>query len=132
MTNLIERITEAIIRQEGMSSVYENPGNLRAAPWLPKDRVKFKTLSGNGLFWAPENRAQGVAGAAHCIALRIAMGQTLAELISAWAPPSENNTRAYIANVKLWASIPDENIPLWDYLEVQGNGDETGRSEQKA
>jgi hypothetical protein len=44
------------------------------------------------------------------------MGQSLTQLISAWAPPSENNTAAYIANVKDWAQIPDENAPLWTYL----------------
>lgn len=68
MTNLIERITEAIFRQEGMPLDYHNPGNLRGAPWLTKPVIEKG-------FWQPASRAQGVAGAAHVIALRIAMGR---------------------------------------------------------
>src|ERR1019366_2897499 len=33
MTDLIQRIVNAIIRQEGMAADYTNPGNLRGAPW---------------------------------------------------------------------------------------------------
>jgi hypothetical protein len=110
MTDLVQRITEAIFRQEGESELYTNPGNLRAAPWLTKPVIS------NG-FWVPKNRAEGEAGAFHCIALRVAMGQTLRELISAWAPPSENKTEIYIQNVKKWAEIPDENLPLLNWIE---------------
>lgn len=109
MTDLIERITEAIFRHEGMPANFNNPGNLRSAPWLGGAVI----TSG---FWAPSTRQEGIAGAAHCVALRIAMGQTLTQLITAWAPPSENNTAEYIANVKQWAEVPDENAPLWNYL----------------
>lgn len=110
MNDLIQRITNAIIRQEGMSSTYANPGNLRGAPWL-------KAISMDKGFWLPTSRLQGLAGAAHVVALHIAEGNTLAQLISIWAPPSDgNNTVNYIANVKLWAAIPDENVPLWNYL----------------
>ena len=87
-----------------------NPGNLRAAPWLSNPLIVLG-------FWRPNSRAEGVAGLAHCVALRIAEGETLAQLITAWAPPSDgNNTAAYIANVKNWAAIPDENVPLYNYL----------------
>ena len=41
---------------------------------------------------------------------------TITGVITKWAPPSENNTAAYIANVKEWAQIPDETQPLWNYL----------------
>jgi len=78
MTDLIQRIVEAIIRQEGMPSNWTNPGNLRAAPWLSNPVIH------NG-FWIPVSRSQGIAGIAHCVALRIAMGENLAQLISAWA-----------------------------------------------
>jgi hypothetical protein len=111
MNDLIQRITAAIIRQEGMSPSYSNPGNLRAAPWLTKPLIV-------GGFWHPETRAEGVAGIAHVVALHIAEGNTLTQLITIWAPPTENNTAAYIANVKSWASILDENQPLWSYLGV--------------
>ena len=109
MTDLIQRLVNAIIRQEGMPPDYPNPGNLRAAPWLVKPTI----LKG---FWRPDSRAEGVAGAAHVVALDVARGDSLATLISSWAPPGENQTARYIANVKAWAAIPDEHVPLWTYL----------------
>lgn len=111
MTDLIQRITEAIIRQEGMGPENTNPSNCRTAPW----RVNPPIVGG---FWKPATRAEGVAGAAHVVALRIAMGQSLTQLISAWAPPSENDTLKYIANVKEWAAIPNEEVPLWDFIDI--------------
>jgi hypothetical protein len=112
MNDLIQRITNAVFRQEGMPADCYNPGNLRDAPWLTRPVIE------NG-FWRPVSRAQGVAGAAHCVALRIAEGQSLARLISAWAPASDNNnTSAYVQNVKLWAGIPDETVPLQNYIEL--------------
>lgn len=112
MNDLIQRITNAIFRQEGMPSDYPNPGNLRSAPWLPHPIIE------DG-FWQPASRTQGVAGAAHCVALRIAEGQSLAQLISGWAPASDNNkTSVYLQNVKLWAGIPDETVPLQNYIEL--------------
>jgi hypothetical protein len=108
--DLIQRLVAAIIRQEGMPPMYANPGNLRAAPWIAGATIAKG-------FWVPLNRADGIAGLAHCVALRIAERETLAQLITAWAPPSDgNNTAAYIANVKNWAAIPDENVPLYNYL----------------
>jgi len=115
MTDLIQRLTEAIFRQEGMGLSYANPGNLRGAPWLNNPVIH------NG-FWIPPSRAAGVAGAAHVVALRVAMGQSLRELISAWAPASDGNeTEVYIAHMQDWANIPDAAKPLWDYLEVTGS-----------
>lgn len=111
MTNLIERLTEAILRQEGMGPTYKNPGNLRGAPWIVKPEIT------NG-FWVPNTRMQGMAGAAHVVALRIARGESLRKLITAWAPPSDgNDTEAYIKNVSTWAAIPNVDVPLWTYLE---------------
>jgi hypothetical protein len=111
LNDLIERIVNAIIRQEGMPADYPNPGNLRAAPWISSNVVMH-----NG-FWLPSSRAQGVAGAAHVVALRIAEGQTLRQLISAWAPPSDGNqTELYISHVQAWASIPDPDAVLWTLM----------------
>ena len=109
MNDLIQRLVNAIIRQEGMPVSYKNPGNLRAAPWLSKPTI-------TGGFWSPDSRVEGVAGAAHVVALHVAEGNCLATLISIWAPPPKNPTAVYIANVKAWAAIPDEHVPLWTYL----------------
>lgn len=114
MTNLIERITLAIFRQEGEPADSLNPANLVYPYWLMKPTP---VIDKEG-FWVPRTRAEGEAGALHCVALRIAEGQSLAQLITAWCPPNnpKNNTPVYIANVKEWANIPDENAPLWNYL----------------
>jgi hypothetical protein len=110
LNDLIQRIVNAIFRQEGIPANYSNPGNLRGAPWLVHPIV-------NEGFWRPTNRQHGIAGAAHVIALRIAQGVTLTQLISSWAPPSDGNATAiYIANVKNWAAIPDENVPLYTLI----------------
>jgi len=110
MNDLITRIVNAIFRQEGMSLTITNPGNLRGAPWATNPSFKYG-------FWLPNSRNEGVAGAAHVVALRIAMGESLEQLITAWAPPSDkNNTATYIQNVKNWANIPDEFKPLWDFI----------------
>ena len=110
MNDLIQRIVNAIIRQEGMTPFYTNPGNLRGAPWLTHPLIVNN-------FWVPSTRLQGIAGAAHVVALHIAEGNSLIQLISIWAPSSDNNnTVAYISNVKEWAQITDENVPLYTLL----------------
>ena len=110
MTDLIQKITNAIIRQEGAAIVALNPGNLRAAPWMVNAKIEHG-------FWVPPSREAGVAGIAHVVALRIAKGESLAQLITAWAPPSDgNDTATYIKNVKAWCSIVDETVPLWSLI----------------
>ncbi len=122
MNDLITRIVNAIIRQEGMPPLFSNPGNLRTAPWYHSPYLLLAAMSYpapviTGGFWIPPSRNAGVAGAAHVVALRIAEGQSLAQLISAWAPESDGNaTAAYIQNVKEWAEIPDETVPLWNFI----------------
>lgn len=114
MIGLIDKICSAISTMEGRA-FSNNPGDLRAAPWLPNAKV------GSG-FWIPDSRAQGIAGMYHQVALDIARGATLRTLISKWAPPSENQTEPYIANVKRWTGIDNENQPLQELLEIQHCG----------
>lgn len=110
MTDLIERLCDAIFRQEGRGPTHPNPGGLRGSPWL-------KNQQSRGGFWLPASRKVGVAGAAHLVALRIAEGHSLATMIRKWAPSSDGNpTEQYIKNVAQWAEIPDVNQPLWEYL----------------
>lgn len=113
MTDLIQRIAEAIIRQEGMPVDYPNPGNLRAAPWLRNPEIEKG-------FWRPISREQGEAGLLHEIALHVAEGDSLRQFISRYAPSEDhNNTEAYIHNVAMWANVPDVEIPLWSYLRAE-------------
>lgn len=110
MSTVIDLIATAIFRQEGMGPTYTNPGNLRRAPWLTNVEI-------DAGFWRPRSRAEGVAGAIHVIALAIARGKSLKQLIYQWAPPNENKTRKYLSNVSMWTGITDVDKPLWDFLE---------------
>jgi hypothetical protein len=118
MNDLIQRIVNAVIRQEGMTPDFPNPGNLRGAPWLTAPLII-------GGFWRPVSRAMGIAGLAHLVALHIAEGNTLADFIAGhpgiyagFAPGGDHNDPvAYVANVKNWAEIPSENEPLWNFIQ---------------
>lgn len=117
MNDLIERLVNAIIRQEGEKSTSLNPGNLRGAPWLASPVIV------NG-FWEPSSRAEGVAGLAHLVALHIAEGNTLTDFIAGdpgvyagFAPGADdNNDAVYIADVMQWARIGNAMLPLWNFL----------------
>ncbi len=123
INDLIQRIANAIIRQEGMPADHTNPGNLRGAPWL-KGTEYGVILPMMGGFWAPVTRYQGEAGLAHLVALHVGEGNTLTDFIAGhpgvyggFAPGADKNDPVkYIADVKLWAAIPDEGVPLWTYI----------------
>lgn len=118
MTDLIQRIVNAMIRQEGEPQTALNPMNLRGAPWLSTTPLNVRG------FWVPTSRAMGIAGGAHLVALHIAQGNTLTDFIAGhpgiyagFAPGADHNKPdVYIANVKNWAAIPDENAPLWNFI----------------
>jgi len=119
---LIEAIANAIATAEGffvkgaLPSRDNNPGDLRNAPWLQHPVVA-------GGFWSASSVGAGVAGLLHQIALDVARGQSLQQLITAWAPPTDgNNTDRYITEtlrrLKLQGFDIDSTIPLQDYLTV--------------
>jgi hypothetical protein len=113
VTNLIQRIVNAQMRQEGAPPGALNPGNLRGAPWLTNPVIE------NG-FWVPPSRQAGIAGLFHEVALHVAEGQSLTQYITGYAPPGDgNDTAAYIANVAAWAGIRDVNVPLWTYITIE-------------
>ena len=129
MNDLITRIVNAVIRQEGEADTAHNPMNLRAAPWLPPGQPIW--LDGGskrrellGAFWYPSSRAEGVAGGAHVVSLHIAQGNSLTDFIAGhpgvyagFAPGADHNDPAtYIANVQQWAGIPDATAPLWNFI----------------
>ncbi len=116
MTDLLYRLCSAIATQEGRFAS-NNPGDLRSAPWIVSPAPTIE-----GGFWKPVSRAQGIAGMYHQVALDIARGATLRTLITKWAPPSENQTEAYIAHVKAWSGITDENQPLQEFLSIEQYG----------
>ena len=118
MNDLIQRIVNAVIRQEGKHPDSINPGDLRGAPWLKNPIINLG-------FWCPKGgRPEGVAGLAHLVALHIAQGNTLKDFIAGhpgvyagFAPAADHNDpETYTANVMTWAQIPDQNTPLYEYI----------------
>lgn len=110
MNNLIQLITNAMIREEGMGPTYTNPGNLRGAPWRYLD---FPTIANGGIingFWKPASREMGIAGLAHVVALHVAQGNTIRDFIAGhpgvyagFAPGADHNKPdEYIKNVIQW------------------------------
>jgi hypothetical protein len=117
MTDLIHKISCAIAAQEGfflpgtVAARNNNPGNLIDAPWLESPAL-------HGGFWVAASIQEGQAGMMHLIALHVAEGNSLAQLIDIWAPAeSGNNPAVYTRNVMAWTGITDPNAPLWNYLE---------------
>lgn len=120
MINLIYNLCSAIATQEGYYSPDptvrprrdHNPGDLIDAPWLTHPKH-------DGGFWQAETDAKGIAGLFHQVALDIARGMSLRQLIYSWAPPKQNNSAAYLASVAMWCAIGDVDAPLWNLLEIR-------------
>jgi len=120
---LVEAIANAIATAEGffvegsIPANRNNPGDLRSAPWLQNAAVV-------GGFWNATSIAAGIAGLHHQIALDIARGMSLKELIYAWAPPSDGNETAHYLNetvrrIAVQGLVINFNTPLWNYLTLK-------------
>jgi len=127
---LIEKIADAIIRQEGEPYTSTNPGNLRGAPWI----TPLPTIVNGGIvngFWKPATRAIGEAGLVHLVALHVAQGNSLEDFIgghpgvyAGFAPGADGNKpNVYIENVVKWVGEQgitiDPTQPLWNYIEIE-------------
>ena len=118
MDNVISLLASAIASGEGvfvngsLPQRNNNPGDLRAAPWLKHPVIAHG-------FWVAGSMAEGIAGLYHQIALDIARGWTLRQLITAWAPESDgNNTTNYIAETARRTGL-DTDVPLYNYLSIE-------------
>jgi hypothetical protein len=122
MKDLIGRLASAIAVQEGAFCQDpnappirdNNPGDLTGAPWLLNPKK-------DGRFWHADSLAQGIAGEMHQIALDVARGWSLRQLITSWSPPSENQTGLLISEAARRIGLTDAQIdqPLWDFLEIE-------------
>ena len=74
--------------------------------------VAYKRLAA-GLFWNPRTRAEGLAGLYHVAALHVAELNGLKTFVWIFAPPSQNNSAAYLKNVMEWTGIEDSSVPLY-------------------
>lgn len=121
LDDCVEAITQAILRQEGGSnpkSVHaqmvarfglHNPGHLI---WARQRGAQPVQLSPQGRLWAGwKTYAEGVEGVRRQVRLDISRGLTLRELISKYAPVSEDNTERYIKNVAASTQL-QENEPI--------------------
>jgi hypothetical protein len=98
-----------------------NPGNI---DWIenPSKRwrgmVRKETPEEGGRFAVFDTPANGVRAIAQELLLDERRGvRTIAGLVSAWAPSSENNTSAYVRAVSRAVGVePDDSIDVRSYL----------------
>lgn len=86
-----------------------NPGNIRSTPtqWQGKDTANTSPFE---QFITIEHGLRALMINAHTLATRDGYN-TIAKLITKWAPPHENNTQAYINHVcKALQTSPNEPI----------------------
>lgn len=117
-------IPEAIAREEGWNLTPPsrcrrncNPGNLNYEEWeVQFGAVLEDPVSGVARFAVFPDAPSGFAALVHLCGFPKYKGGTLANLIEAWAPPSDgNDTSAYLANVCDWTGLTPETI-IDDYL----------------
>lgn len=92
-----------------------NPGDLRLAPWVQHPTV----VKG---FWRPTSLPEGVAGLYHQLALDIARGWSLRQLVYSYAPPSDgNNSANYLSETgRRMGILPTQfDTPLWSFLTLE-------------
>jgi hypothetical protein len=118
MTDFLFKLASAIASAEGffvsgsLPQRFNNPGDLRQAPWLQHPAIV------NG-FWKASSLQEGIAGLYHQIALDVARGQTLRQFISIYAPPGDNNnTENYLAETARRVGI-DPDQPMWNYMDLE-------------
>lgn len=90
-----------------------NPGNIRIgkAPWLGK---KPKHLNTDGSFEQFETLPHGYLAIIKLMeTYRIKGFKTLRQIFNRYAPPKENNTNLYLANVVKWTGIGPDVVFPW-------------------
>lgn len=111
--SVVSAIASAINHQESSNPSYNNPGDLRYA-----GQAGATGAAPNGMAIFSSLQA-GQQAEVDQINLDITRGScanglpvnTIADLITCWAPPSENPTATYIANVGLWTGL-DTSAPF--------------------
>lgn len=120
MNRKVDALMQAIAEHEGWlvpgennspngSTAYRNhnPGNLRKSPFAAGERDGFAFFRNdfvgwNALQWDLMQKARGNTSTG------LTGSSTIRQLITAWAPPSDNNdTEAYIAAVMKKTGLPE-------------------------
>jgi hypothetical protein len=118
----VELIACAIATQEGwfdpgtLPQLHNNPGDLRFAGQIGAFRpLGWSAPTGAEPIAAFKSRGSGVAALFRQVWLQVASGQTVRQIISQWAPPTENNTSAYLQDVLAWTGLPAD-IPVLELI----------------
>lgn len=75
-----------------------NPGNIE---WIENPSQRWRgMISRNGRFGVFDSAANGIRAIGGELRASIRRGQTLAEAIHEWAPPTENDTDSYLRHVE--------------------------------
>ncbi len=119
MRDFLDKLASAIGMAEGwfnpdatvLPRRLNNPGDLKFAG----QAGATKDTTGFAKFKTPQ---AGIVALYRQILAHTARGLTLRQMITAWAPPSENDTENYIRETARRAGI-DPDVKLWDYLEIE-------------
>jgi len=109
------KVSEAIAREEGFytpgtrAARNHNPGNIEWGVFARMHGATHAEIEDGkpGRFAVFPDDFTGMQA---CKALLlIHRGVLIAKTISIWAPPDENNTASYIANIGIWTRLDPEN-----------------------
>ena len=122
MSDPVTLLANAIATREGffepgsVPSVCNNPGDIRFANQVGAVTPSVGQFSGGT---PPITTFRSVALGTNALhrqlRAQIANGQTVREIIAQWAPPSENDTNTYLADVLRWTGLPADT-PVLDLL----------------
>ena len=85
----------------------KNPLNIRHNADVFQGEIKGKDKSFKTFVSMP----YGYRAAFVTLATYLSRGlNTIEKIISRWAPPNENNTEKYIANVEKWSDVPKDKV----------------------
>jgi hypothetical protein len=115
-THPVELLACAIALQEGwfaplgpngpvLPQLNNNPGDIKYADQL-------NAVEAPGGFCRFGTPAEGVVGLFRQLWLQVAEGQTVRQVIEQWAPPSENNSAQYLADVLMWTGLPADKVVM--------------------
>jgi hypothetical protein len=111
-THPVELLVCAIATQEENHAT--NPGNLRYAGQAGASRPDgytgpIRSVEPIAVF---VNRHMGITALFRDIWAKVALGLTVKELIFKFAPPNENNSAKYLADVLFWTGLPPDEPVL--------------------
>ena len=122
-TDPIALLACAIATREGyfaagdaVPRVRRNPGDIRYAQQVGASRPDGSAGPVHPNVQEPiavfTSNALGVASLYRQLWLQVAHGQTVRQIIGSWAPPTENNTSAYLQDVLNWTGLPADTPVL--------------------